>query len=149
MNNNTEHDSAMESALENLARSDRAEPDAAFEDRIWNTMQQLPEQRIAGRRRKKSTAWIPFVTLACVGLMGFIVWMPMLSVDMDNLDKVASAPEDDFSADFLLSSFDAMDMLISDADEIGHSLDFLELQIDTNEFELATNSTWQDLGGSL
>ena len=74
----------------------------------------------------------------------------MINVDLETNDQtVASVLDDDFSADILLSSFDAMDMLIADAEEVDESLSMLELQIDTNEFEVSVDSTWQDLGGSL
>ena len=149
-NNHDERDTVMENMLDLLAREDRTEPDAGFEDRIWHAMHQATETRISGRRRKKSTAWIPFVTAACVGVMGYIVWMPMINVDLETNDQtVAVVLDDDFSADILLSSFDAMDMLIADAEEVDESLSMLELQIDTNEFEVSVDSTWQDLGGSL
>ena len=147
-----DRDPVMENMLDRLASQDRSEPGDGFEDRIWQAMHQATETRIAGRRRKKSTAWIPFVTAACIGIMGYIVWMPMLNVDMSQKDQaVASAEEaqDEFSADILLSSFDAMDMLIADADEIDESLSVIELQMDASEYELTTDSTWQDLGGSL
>ncbi len=150
MNNQSERDPVMESMLERLSSHDRSEPDAGFEDRVWHAMQQQHTARVPGRRRKKSTAWIPFATAACIALLGYVVWMPMLSVDVESVNEVASAePESDLSTDLLLSSFDAMDMLIADADEIDESLNMLELQIDTNEYELSSDSAWQDLGGSL
>lgn len=145
-----EKDTTIERALDRLAQTDRAEPDVGFEDRIWHAMQQPEQDRIPGRRRKqKSTAWIPFVTAACIGIMGYIVWMPMINLDTSNTEEVASAEPAVDSTDLLLSSFDTMDMLIADGSDMDESLDMIELQIVTNEFELSSDSTWQELGGSL
>ncbi len=149
MNEHSDSTTEFDQRLDQIAREDRSEPDSAFEDRIWHAMQQPDQDRIPGRRRK-STAWIPFVTAACVGIMGYIVWMPMINVDMGSKTAaVASAESESYSTEILLSSFDAMDMLIADVDDMDESLSLIRLQIDAAEIGLASETDWQDLGGAL
>jgi len=146
MNEHTNH-TDFERHLDRLAQADRSEPDAAFEDRIWHAMQQPATDRIPGRRRK-TTAWIPFFTAACVGIMGYIVWMPMMNVDTSTRnDDVAAANTESDSMEILLSSFDTMDLLIAGVDEMDENLSVIELQMDAAEVESET--LWQDYGGAL
>ncbi len=147
MNEHTESNTDFERRLDRLAQADRGELDAGFEDRVWHAMQQPAAERIPGRRRK-STAWIPFVTAACVGIMGYIVWMPMINVDTSTrTDDVAAVETENDSMEILLSSFDTMDLLIAGVDEMDENLSVIELQMDATEVE--NDAIWQDYGGAL
>lgn len=137
----------FERQLDQFAHADRSEPDPAFEDRIWHAMQQPVTDRIPGRRRK-TTAWIPFVTAACVGIMGYIVWMPMINVDTSTRTvDVTAADTGSDSVEILLSSFEAMDLLIAGVDEMDENLSVIELQMDAAQVE--SDAIWQDYGGAL
>ena len=147
MNDHTE-DLELQHALDRLGELDRRTPDEGFEARIMDAMRTQPSERTPGRRRK-STAWIPFVTAACVTLMGYIAWMPSFNVDIPERPDVATLDQGGISTDILLSSFDAMDMLIADSDEMDESLDWIETRIEAAKLDLSLDSTWQELGGSL
>ena len=137
----------IERQLDQFAHADRSEPDPAFEDRIWHAMQQPATERIPGRRRK-TTAWIPFATAACVGIMGYIVWMPMINVDTSTrTDDVAAVDTEGDSFEILLSSFDMMDLLIAGVDEMDENLSVIELQMDAAEVD--SDAIWQEYGGAL
>lgn len=147
MNDHTD-DLDIQLALDRLGELDRRTPDDGYEARILDAMRTQPTDRTPGRRRK-STAWIPFVTAACVALMGYIAWMPSFNVNIPEKPGVAIVDQSGVSTDILLSSFDAMDMLIADSDEMDESLDWIEARIDAAKLDLSPDSTWQELGGSL
>lgn len=147
MNDHTDERS-LDRAMDRLGEHDRQTPDAGFEARVLDSMRSQSVPIMPGRRRK-STAWIPFVTAACVALTGYIVWLPSFNVKIPSKAVVAEAPVADGSTDVLLASFDAMDMLVADSDEMDEHLDWIELRIDTAKLDLSPDSTWQDIGGSL
>lgn len=152
MSNHDKHhheDMEMEHRLASLADRERSEPDAGFEARVEHAMRAEPFRRVPGRRPKKSTAWIPFVTAACVGIMGYIVWMPMMNrpVVKDTAPaSVADAGLGAFDAELMLSSFDAMDTLVAEGEDVGESLEYLELQLELDGYE---SGSWLELGGAL
>lgn len=141
----------IERALASLAERDRLEPDAGFEGRVAGAMREDQPSRVPGLRRKKSTAWIPFVTAACVGIMGYIVWMPMMNRPVTKgptpiADARGPAAVGALDAELLFVSFDAMDTFVATGDEVGESLKYLELQLELDGYE---SGSWVDLGGAL
>ena len=147
-------DPAITDRLDRLAQHDRSEPGATFERSICDTMRRPTATRpIPGRRRSRSSAWVPLTAAAFVGVFAYIAWPTSQMVDSNqtSTDLIASASPDSESQDteLLLVSFDAMDSLLASDDAFASDLDQFESHMDAADTDLSDMTEWMDLGESL
>ncbi|GAB5495339.1 MAG: hypothetical protein Phyf2KO_04190 [Phycisphaerales bacterium] len=150
MNHKEEHQDIIDS-LDKLAEEHRAEATASFESRILEASTQ-PNSPLRHRRKKKSTAWIPFTTAAVVGMFAYM-WFPRSAIPVPGHEEqqvaTVATQDETVAADLWLASFETMEDLIAGSGEFSDSLDWIDLQIDTAESEIDSELEWYLIGESL
>ncbi|PHQ82496.1 MAG: hypothetical protein COB69_01780 [Phycisphaera sp.] len=146
--NEPHENNALSTELESLARSDRNEPDSGFEQRLADALGSHEQQH--RHRRKKSTAWIPFITAAGVGAFAFFWWpTPPQPLTQKTQTIASTASEESITADIWLASLDTMDQLFAFDESLSDDLDLLNLQLDSAQSYFTSDIEWSDLGESL